>query len=939
MIQIYADGALTYDSRLEEYDLQGLRVTNGLNKGGTAEIMMPPGHPAANKYRGYKTVVEIYRDGVLRFRGRALYPIDDINNARTVMCEGELCFMQDGIQRPYLYQKSPRYIFRDVVNAYNDQVDAFKRFTVGTITVTDPNGYIRLESEDAETTLATINKLLERCGGYITFTTDETGARYINWLESVDNNNGQVIEAGENLFDFQRTGANTDLATALVPYGAKNDVTGERVTIKDVNAGKDYIVDAAAAALHGIIVKTATWDDVTEPSNLLKKAQKYLNECKHYITSLTLTALDLSYIDKSVESFKVGDLIHVISRAHGLDEKFQLVDSTEDLLNPAGSFITLGKEIRSLTSLDVAGDSAGQNAIQKTAAAIKQDFEINVQKSVEKAMESDATSQKITSIIEQKAGDIKLEVSGSLGSKAQLKLSTLGGASHTTELDLSEVRRAFANDTSAVEISGGVVTFNSGTLIINSTNLQVSADGTIKATNAELTGTANTESGKYKSELSAGRLRFYYDGAEYGSLASGYMDGVELVRGLSVRLENSAKYIGFGMIDEEGDGYNLAYCINYGANIGSRTERHVFYGSAYFSERVVLGAGAGIYGTTTVYNSMTVKGHIVLDGAFSLKVKTSTDEQINCFGLSSNDNILLGSSSNDTFVYGSNVYIGNNGDGLVQIQGASAQTTSPFTFYALATFNHNTNFNANAYFNTGAKFNANAFFANGTGVVFYKAGGSTVYGMNMTTGDDLYVGTGDAPVYVFGQKLQLGLNDFPTTIHGSSVSVNTSLNVSGAVTCPNGYGLRVKDTTGTAQWVISFNSANQTSVGVSSYATYLRGTGVYLSSSGATVTSDQRKKHDIEPLPDAYEALIDNITPVRYKYKDGTSGRYHAGFIAQEVKTALEAAGLSTKDFGGFVDINGDGEDLGLIYSEFIALLLNKIQRQEQRIQALEAAH
>ena len=34
MIQIYADGVITYDSRLEAYDLQGLTVTTGLNKGG-----------------------------------------------------------------------------------------------------------------------------------------------------------------------------------------------------------------------------------------------------------------------------------------------------------------------------------------------------------------------------------------------------------------------------------------------------------------------------------------------------------------------------------------------------------------------------------------------------------------------------------------------------------------------------------------------------------------------------------------------------------------------------------------------------------------------------------------------------------------------------------------------------------------------------------------
>ena len=61
MIHITADGAVVYDSRLEDYDLMGLKITSGLNKGGTAEIVMPYNHPAYDQYTSYKTIVEIYR--------------------------------------------------------------------------------------------------------------------------------------------------------------------------------------------------------------------------------------------------------------------------------------------------------------------------------------------------------------------------------------------------------------------------------------------------------------------------------------------------------------------------------------------------------------------------------------------------------------------------------------------------------------------------------------------------------------------------------------------------------------------------------------------------------------------------------------------------------------------------------------------------------------
>ena len=978
MIQILADGVLTYDSRLEEYDLQGLRITAGLNKGGTAEIVMPPYHPAYSSYIGFKTVVEIYRDGELRFRGRALYPVDDFTNTRTVVCEGELCFLQDGISRPYLYQDSPREIFSAVVAEYNAQVEPYKQFKVGEITVTDPNDYIRLESEDAETVLATIHKLIERCGGYIIFTTDSTGARTINWLVQAGTESRQTIEAGENLLGFSRSGANTDLATALVPYGAKDDTTGKRVTITSVNGGLDYITDDAAVAVRGTIVKAVFWDDVTDPQNLLTKARQYLNECRLYVTSLTLTALDLSYIDKDIESFKVGDIIRVISKAHAVDEDFQLVDSTEDLLNPAASAITLGKEIRTLTSLDVAGDDKSRSELQQTTAAIKKDFEINVEKSVNKVLEG--TKEELTSLIEQQADSITLEVSGSLGGTAEIKMTTAGGAVKMGTLDLSEIRQAFADDTSAVSISAGTVTFNSGTLIINSTNLQVSADGTIHATNAVLSGTAITENGLYKSELSAGRLRFAYDGTEMGGIASGYMAGDATTRGVAVRLEKDAKYIGFSKSTETGEGYDMVYCISFGANVRSRSERHIFFGTAYFDERVVINGGAGIYGSTTVYNSMTVKGYLVMDGSYSLKFKTSTDEQINCIGLSSDDKLSVGNDGYDLYIYGSNVCLGHSTDGAVYIRGATSSVNSPCTFNHLA------------YFASNAYFLANTFISNNTGIKGKSAGGTdTIWALAVNSNNEVVLGDADYTTYVQGANIAIGtgsstihvrsnlgitgavqfkngygvqvqntsgadcyilsLNssnqvnvgnlDFPMYLRATSVTVNTGnfTVYKGSVMLANGYGIQAKDSGGSYSYILSMNTSNQVCLGNASYATYLRGSGVYLSSSGATVTSDRRKKNSIEALPDAYEALLDKLTPVRYKYNDGRSGRYHAGFIAQEVKEALAAAGLTTQDFGGFVDVNGNGEELGLIYSEFIALLLHKIKRQEQRIAALEAAH
>lgn len=1004
MIQIFADSVLTYDSRLEQYALRGLKRTRGLNKGGTAEIVMPRNHPAYNSYTGYKTVVEIYRDGILKFRGRALYPVDDFYNTRTVVCEGELCFFLDVVVRPYLYQDTPAAIFTDLVNIYNEWVEPFKQFRVGTIDVTDPNDYVRLESESAEDVLAVFNKLLDRCGGYIVFTTAADGVREVNWLKDVGRHSGQVIEAGENLFSFSRSSANTDLATVLVPYGAKDEATGERVTITDVNGGEDYIEDTAVVSARGTIMKAVYWDDVTDPANLLRKARQYLDECKLIVTSLQLTALDLSYVDKTVDAFEVGDLIRVVSRQHGVDEDFQLINLSENMLNPgADGLITLGKEIRTLTDRDAAGDAKSATDLQKATASIKQDVEINVKKTAEEAVGAAIEAQMsslisqtadavllevsqtyvdgntLTSAINTLASGIQMKASGSLGGTASIAL-TVNGATVTETLDLSKIREAFANDKTAVNIQGGTITFSSNSLIISSTNLQVSADGTITASNVELSGNMTTENGVQKSSLSSGRLFFTYDDVECGGISSTHFSTDASVRGVAVRVEPDAQYIEFSRHGSKDDAYEFAYCINYGANPSGRRERHVFFGSAYFSNRVVTGSD------------------IYIANGYGLRF-FSTDSSasiVNAVGITSENRVYVGDSNNQLILYGSDIYVGYQDNGKVYIQGEKITVRAPLSVTSSATFSYNTTFGALSTFTESVKFNANAFFANGKGVALYKSDGKTVFAMT-TSGDKVYFGTQDAEVQVYGSALTVGISTAATTIYGSSITCSTSLTVSGSIdllggygvriedsngdyqyvlsmsvgnivsvgnaNCPlylrctgitipsgnisilkgsaimaNGYGVCIRNSTGVAQYVVSMTSTDNVYLGADGYTTNLRGTTVKLASSGATVTSDRRKKNSIEALPDAYAAMLDKLTPVRFKFNDGTSGRYHTGFIAQEVQEALEAAGLTTQDFGGYVDLNGDGAELGLIYTEFIAILLHKIQRQEQRIAALEAA-
>lgn len=377
-VQVYAENELIYDPNLNGYELLGLQATVGVNKAGTAEIVLPASHFAYNSFVSQKTVVTIYLDGALLFRGRVLYQTDDWDRNRTLTCEGERCFFCDSVLEAYLYQTSPRVIFSDIIRRHNAQVDTFKQFQIGAVTAEDPNDYIRLESESAEQISDVLDKLVERVGGYITFTTDSAGRRTINWLASLDRESGQTIEFGENLLDYSATGANTELATVIYPYGAKDETTGERVTIENVNNGLRYIQDDEAVAIRGRIAKIFTWDDVTLAHNLLTKAQQQLAESKMLVTTLEVSAVDLSVMDKSIDALRVGDTVRVKSTPHGVNDLFQLTERTYNLLDPSQDKIVLGKDRTALTTADVQGDKRVLEQIKSVEKSLKTDYTLAI---------------------------------------------------------------------------------------------------------------------------------------------------------------------------------------------------------------------------------------------------------------------------------------------------------------------------------------------------------------------------------------------------------------------------------------------------------------------------------------------------------------------------------------------------------------------------------
>lgn len=264
--------------------------------------------------------------------------------------------------------------------------------------------------------------------------------------------------------------------------------------------------------------------------------------------------------------------------------------------------------------------------------------------------------------------------------------------------------------------------------------------------------------------------------------------------------------------------------------------------------------------------------------------------------------------------------------------------------------------NASATANA-ANANANTALANAS-AASSQVSAWTYPGTTMINGSSLVTGTVKAS-YLAGGTVQLLANDesvsgYMTMTPASTgayavelasygalrlISSGTSAAFLGAGGSSGGYGFVQCGLDGSAASVLiggtqlSPAGSGNVSLGASTHLW----SSVY-AVSGTIQTSDLTHKVEVEELPEKYLAMLDGVTPRRFKLVEGTSGRYHVGFIAQEVEAAMEAAGVSDMEFGGWVkDVDEDGKDLYMLrYEEFIGLLLGKLRQLEKRLEALE---
>ena len=412
--RVLCDGYVLHDSNIDQFTLINPTLALEVNKSGEFSFQIANTHPYYDKIINKRSYIEVYQDGEWLWSGRPIKVSTALKLVKTVVCEGELSFLHDSSQRIAEYHDiSVKDYFTTLINKHNAMVDELKRFAVGNVTVTDSNDSLYRYSNYEDTFDTIQDKLIDRLGGYI-LTRHVDGIRYIDYVESYPYITNQIIEIGSNIIDLSLEESSTDTISALIPLGKKlteiseespqEEATGEeRLTIESVNNGLDYIVNDDAVSRIGMVFGTVTFDDVTDPYNLLAKGSEELTDRIYNTLVISLNIFDRSFIDKTMASFRLGASVIANSPKHGLHHKQMMISKMQiSLVDVSKSKIEIGVTKKSITS-DIADSN---NNFDTKVETIVSDYVKNEEITVIRPQINE-----VKSLIEQTADSIRSEVS------------------------------------------------------------------------------------------------------------------------------------------------------------------------------------------------------------------------------------------------------------------------------------------------------------------------------------------------------------------------------------------------------------------------------------------------------------------------------------------------------------------------------------------------
>lgn len=312
-----------------------------------------PGNVGFDSIAPLTTTVQVFdKNNKTVFRGRVLdvTPAMDESGiiSKAVTCEGALGYLCDSIWMTSTMRNVGVSLYlQTVLQNHNANVADSQKIYLGTVKSSRSYDF----STQYGNSLEEINRSLinnEDIGGEIRIRYADDGKNYLDYTDTIFNQGSDTkIELAVNMKSVSQTIDPKEIVTRVYPLGAKTDNNSDtRLSIKE-----QYIDNENLIAKYGIHAGTVIFDDVTTLSDLYSKGHKYVDSLKTAKVQYSISAADLSAINKSFDEFKVGTTYSIVNPLIGLDDKIRCLSTTIDLNDPAATTLTFGDKFETLTSI------------------------------------------------------------------------------------------------------------------------------------------------------------------------------------------------------------------------------------------------------------------------------------------------------------------------------------------------------------------------------------------------------------------------------------------------------------------------------------------------------------------------------------------------------------------------------------------------------------
>lgn len=353
----YCDGQVLFaNARPEEYAITAGTIDVQENAAAQFNFTLPPTNIARGLIVPAASIIKVEQDGKEVFRGvLTQYTVDNYGNYVCVAMDLLAC-LDNVLKAPFAASGvTVNSYVSTLLNDYNDAAGG-KSIEPGNITV---SGSLTVNhDEEFVSIFALFKELISEKGGLLRLRY-ESGKAYLDYLISDSNISAQTITFGKNLIDISSQIDTSTLVSRVYPIGEQG------LTIASVNNGKNYLINETVEATYGRIDKTVNVNS-DNAATVKSYGQAYLTRYAALKNTITLTAIDLSIIDKTLNSFAIGDSVHIISPPHGIDANMPIMKIVVDVVRPSRSTVTLGSTRRTMTG---AMRSAGVSTVSSEPSA------------------------------------------------------------------------------------------------------------------------------------------------------------------------------------------------------------------------------------------------------------------------------------------------------------------------------------------------------------------------------------------------------------------------------------------------------------------------------------------------------------------------------------------------------------------------------------------